>query len=565
MKFTKYFLSLAAAIAMIAGCQKQEMVQTVAPEDVVVPVLESVDYVVITPTNKDLGTVTFNWRPADYGVQTQIDYELEITSAGKGRTVLASGSDVKAVVPYESLLKAVLTDMELTPGADVDVQFYVSARVGETAKVYSAPVAAKINAAAERPVYNKLFIVGSYNGWKVDKENLYIYDFAAEDKLYQGVIDFGEEHASNEFKFTAGGWGNDEHSVPGGTAVDAEAKTIPLVAGGGDNVKAYTAKRFYHIAFDRTALTLTKNASFDKIEVVGDQADATPVAMTYHPSNQRFYADVEFTAAGNFVFKLDGEVSYGLSDNGYVVENGTAVPVKAGKYRVYLDLNNYAGATCLADHVMYDQEEPVVSDVVEVTYPETMYMIGKDFGDWKWDSEDVVTMNPVASDNGVGQFWAVRYIKAGVGFKYCAKRAWDGDFHSLETNDGYKEDGGNCVVEEDGLYMIHIDLKREMVHIEKARIYGIGNCFGGWTAGNADALFTVNADGKAVSPALLNSDEIRIYVESSISNTDWWTREFIFFDGKIAYRGNGGDQERVKGEAGQVVTLDFNAGTATLN
>lgn len=39
MKFTKYFLSLAAAVGMIAGCQKPEMIQISAPEDVVAPVL----------------------------------------------------------------------------------------------------------------------------------------------------------------------------------------------------------------------------------------------------------------------------------------------------------------------------------------------------------------------------------------------------------------------------------------------------------------------------------------------------------------------------------------------
>ena len=46
---------------------------------------------------------------------------------------------------------------------------------------------------------------------------------------------------------------------------------------------------------------------------------------------------------------------------------------------------------------------------------------------------------------------------------------------------------------------------------------------------------------------------------------DWWKTEFIFFeDGKIAYRGAGGDQARRQIEAGKKITLDFNAGTATV-
>ena len=46
---------------------------------------------------------------------------------------------------------------------------------------------------------------------------------------------------------------------------------------------------------------------------------------------------------------------------------------------------------------------------------------------------------------------------------------------------------------------------------------------------------------------------------------DWWKTEFIFFeDGKIAYRGAGGDQARRNVEAGKKITIDFYAGTATI-
>ena len=62
MKITKYFLSMAAALGMIAGCQKPEMVQIAAPEDVVAPVLEAVEGPIeITPSNMVDGKVTFTW------------------------------------------------------------------------------------------------------------------------------------------------------------------------------------------------------------------------------------------------------------------------------------------------------------------------------------------------------------------------------------------------------------------------------------------------------------------------------------------------------------------------
>lgn len=76
------------------------------------------------------------------------------------------------------------------------------------------------------------------------------------------------------------------------------------------------------------------------------------------------------------------------------------------------------------------------------------------------------------------------------------------------------------------------------------------------------ALF--KADGKVLKATLVGDGEIRMYAESSIANSDWWTREFIILDGKIVYRGNGDDQKRVNCTKGQEVTLDLNAGTGSI-
>ena len=195
-----------------------------------------------------------------------------------------------------------------------------------------------------------------------------------------------------------------------------------------------------------------------------------------------------------------------------------------------------------------------------VAFPEHLYMIGSEFGNWDWASDGIVEMTPVNGQEG--QFWTVRYFTANQGFKYAPEKAWGKDFHSLTTNDGYTVDGGNCVVAEDGFYTVHVDLKREMVHVEPARIYGIGDCFGGWDAKMDAALF--KADGKTLKATLAADGELRMYVESSIANSDWWTREFIILDGKIVYRGNDGDQQRVSCTKGQEVVLDLNAGTGSI-
>lgn len=91
-------------------------------------------------------------------------------------------------------------------------------------------------------------------------------------------------------------------------------------------------------------------------------------------------------------------------------------------------------------------------------------------------------------------------------------------------------------------------------------VYGMGDAFGGWNA----ATYPFTANGTVMTITTTAAGNLRMYAGSSISTTDWWTREFNIFDGVISYRGNGGDQSAVPVTAGQVVTLDFNAGTGTI-
>ncbi|MBR2227394.1 MAG: SusF/SusE family outer membrane protein [Bacteroidales bacterium] len=192
--------------------------------------------------------------------------------------------------------------------------------------------------------------------------------------------------------------------------------------------------------------------------------------------------------------------------------------------------------------------------------PETMYIIGTAVGGWDWDADYIVDMTPVNGKKG--QFWAIRYLEAGSPFKFCAAKAWGKDFTGLGEDSGYTVSDNNCVVAESGVYMIYVDTDNKKLCIEPAKVYGMGNCFGGWDEGMADALFT-EADGKLTGTVKADG-ELRLYAASSIATSAWWTREFIILDGKIAYRGNGDDQERVNVTAGSTVTLDFNAGTGTI-
>ena len=193
-------------------------------------------------------------------------------------------------------------------------------------------------------------------------------------------------------------------------------------------------------------------------------------------------------------------------------------------------------------------------------YPSTMYMIGNEFGGWNWESDGIAELAPVYGFDG--HFWTVRYISAGEGFKWCAKREWSGDFASLGEDIGFTTSDGNAFVAESGMYMIYMDMPNGKISVEPAKVYGMGDCFGGWDI----RTFAFDVEEKTMTYTTTGTAELRIYAASDISpvGNDWWRMEFVVLDGKIAYRGGGGDQERVVVEAGKKITLDFNAGTGTI-
>lgn len=355
MKITKYIVMLAAAVGMTAACQKEEIV-TFNPEDVVAPVLHAVEDIVVTVDNKS-EAVTFTWDAADFGVKAQVYYSLDMARGDKKVNLFSGVSGTSMNVSYDNINNKAFNDLEIPSGEAGDVTFTLGAKlnVGET--FYAAPVAAKVTPTAAEKVYEKMWVVGSYNGWAHDSSNQFLYNYAEDGVIYTGVIDFGEDHSANEFKLTGGAWGNDEHSATGTNA--EEAATVTLVAGGGDNIAAYKAFRYYHLSFDKSAPSLSKNFSFNQVGIIGLNGDwENDIVMTFHAAKQRFYADIDVPAATEMKFRMDADwgVNFG-GDIKALSNGGDNIPVEPGQYRVYFDMNNLGAVTCTFDAKMYGQEE----------------------------------------------------------------------------------------------------------------------------------------------------------------------------------------------------------------
>lgn len=252
-----------------------------------------------------------------------------------------------------------------------------------------------------------------------------------------------------------------------------------------------------------------------------------------------------------------------------------------------------AGVINIAEAGMYS----ITIDMLNKTYAiqkvnTTMYMIGK-HTNWDWaQAVELVPANKNTNTNG--KYWCIAYVGAGEsnGFKFNTSAAWDGgEFgyagatlvsHVAGVN--FVDDGGNIAVDKAGWYLFGVEKKAEIdeeqqptgkylytVNIFNPDVYVYGNTNGGGWGDDPNWKFSVPADasGEFVSPALAAKGELRLCVHplTSAGNEwigEWWQSEFIFFNGEIAYRGQGGDQDRVNAEAGQKVYLNFTTGKARL-
>lgn len=240
---------------------------------------------------------------------------------------------------------------------------------------------------------------------------------------------------------------------------------------------------------------------------------------------------------------IDGDDSM----SGSLVNEGAGAGkiAKAGKYIMTINMMDYT----------YSIEAA----------PTELYMTGSEYSwnDWKqlipiWGTDD--------------QFWTLVYLAEGEQFKFAPQAGWGGDFGYTDTT--IKDEAGanitsssdgNLVAGKAGWYILHVTNGTERVfEVLEPNVYLIGDTAGEW---NIDAThkFTVptTKDGEFVSPAFAKDAELRMCV--SIGDPgNWWQTEFIVTNGKIDYRGKGGDQARLNVSGGQKAYLNFTTGAAEI-
>lgn len=340
----------------------------------------------------------------------------------------------------------------------------------------------------------------------------------------------------------------------------------------------------YHIVVDKQTTTVVimpvlKWAIIGGATPLGWSDNDMPAKGTFSKDSMVFEVTDLTLLAGDFKFRHSGawkqtivadplikvNTNFGGTMDALVPGGSNIAFVKAdnGKYTVTATWGKTTGMNFSMTKT---------GDVVVAEYPENLYINGGDFGgtNWDWASAGIVTMNPVHSHPHA--FWAVVYVSANGEFKFAPGKAWVGDFGVTGTpTDGvYSKGGDNVKVTEAGYYMVYVDLKAEKISVTAPEVYLIGATIGNvWDYAAPAGKFTVDNTAKTVTSPVLQAGELRMYATCPLSQldtpkADWWQMEFIVLSGKIEYRGKGDDQARVQATAGQKATLNFQAGTGTV-
>lgn len=238
-------MAIAAVAAMFTACDKTpeqegEFTET-APE-----FTSEVSDIVVTEETLD-NKLTFTCSPADFGVSTQINYSLEVQIGEEGlKSVVATSTTTTIETTLEKLNYELYVKLGITIGEPVDVNFYISAQMGESAKLYSQPKTAKVTAIEAGPMKSEWGLVGTVNGWGFPDITMFIVEpyFVA----YNVVLT-----ETDEFKIRASVAGEWDDTKNYGTEVKgtfAPNVIIPVVTSGGSQNIGVKEAGVYDIYFD---------------------------------------------------------------------------------------------------------------------------------------------------------------------------------------------------------------------------------------------------------------------------------------------------------------------------
>ena len=166
---------------------------------------------------------------------------------------------------------------------------------------------------------------------------------------------------------------------------------------------------------------------------------------------------------------------------------------------------------------------------VEVTgLANELYMGGTNFG--AWNTNDVVKMAPVGAV-GNGEFWRLCHLQAGKTVEWATAKDGSQAFSSLTTMQGVTLDGnGKATVNTTGLYLVYVNLDRQLIAFETPKVYAAGEALG-----NKELPLTSN--GSRLQVETTETGNLNLFAFSDQNARDWSTMQFTIRNGKVVYPG----------------------------
>lgn len=320
----------------------------------VLETLPTTNYVLESRNSEDVA-FTLKWEAPDLGYQAattnNIEIDLANNSFANARTIASLSNATQQDITVGNLNSSILQILK-SYGIEEDLsardyEIRINTSISQAASsIYSNVLTINITPYSADIQYPEIYIIGDYSSWGWDTAQS-LFSFSEDEINYAGLVDLGEK-AANGFKITgATNWDNGNWGTDGNTAApETEATSIQLINDGGSgNIGCYS-KRFYHFAFNTESMLLTKNYGFNVLSICGDTGSqvsgwgGSEVDLNFDPVKQRFYADVEL-GDGEIKFRADHDwaLSFGSKTEG-LLDSGDNIKVAAGKYRIYVNLNN---------------------------------------------------------------------------------------------------------------------------------------------------------------------------------------------------------------------------------
>ncbi len=374
-------LFIGAAVLVMSSCVKDELAQIDITKTEAPVLHELTDYTAVLEENGSFGTL--EWDAADYGAAAAVRYTLYVTYGDSQQKVTTTDAATSLALDANTL-NTPLMRLGCPWDEEITVSFYLTSDVKSssgTIKGYtltSNTIDVNLTAFYQDVSHDCLYVRGGLNSWADPATGPYFYNFADDQVVYQGVIDFTENYMTitDGFKFTgvAEDWDHGNYGAGSDEVATNPDDYTFINDGGSGNIHAYEATyRYFHFTVDLDAMNIHRDYGFDECVL---NLNGTDYPMEYTLNQQRFYVDVD-NASGTATIYLDGETP---NDH----EGFTADLDVSGAARVYLDFNDLDEIVISASASAYGTDEN--EGVTGPTQVNNTWVLAGDFSEWAYIS-----------------------------------------------------------------------------------------------------------------------------------------------------------------------------------